>query len=352
MINQLTFTRFIAAILIVFYHFGDYLLRYNIYFIDVLRPKLNLGVSYFYVLSGFVMMVAYGNRDKVNFKQYYINRFARIYPLHILGTLSFIAVALWLSLDGFKSFQFELSALISHLFLIQAWIPKLSLSLNIPAWSISVEAFFYLLFPLIYNRFIRKTNKKTIFSVIIIFWIICQFAFNWYFLSSHYGGYKSLDRYFLSYNPFFHLNSFLVGILFGYFYINNKEKHIGKFDFAIIGVGVAMGLLVYFFNSYFFHNGLLAPFFGIFILLLAYNKGFITKLFNRPQLIYLGEISFAVYLLQQPVFDFAHRLFPLFHLENAYIHFAIGTAMLIFASHLSYKFVEVPLRDRIRKWGK
>lgn len=232
MINQLTFTRFIAAILIVFYHFGDYLLRYNIYFIDVLRPKLNLGVSYFYVLSGFVMMVAYGNRDKVNFKQYYINRFARIYPLHILGTLSFIAVALWLSLDGFKSFQFELSALISHLFLIQAWIPKLSLSLNIPAWSISVEAFFYLLFPLIYNRFIRKTNKKTIFSVIIIFWIICQFAFNWYFLSSHYGGYKSLDRYFLSYNPFFHLNSFLVGILFGYFYINNKEKYIGKFEKA------------------------------------------------------------------------------------------------------------------------
>lgn len=86
MINQLTFTRFIAAILIVILHFGG-IFKGKISFIDDIWEHFNLGVSYFYVLSGFVMIVAYKNLEKINSKKYYINRLARIYPLHILSML-------------------------------------------------------------------------------------------------------------------------------------------------------------------------------------------------------------------------------------------------------------------------
>ena len=206
--SQLTFTRFIAAFLLFVYHFGG---------IEN-DEHLNLGVSYFYVLSGFVMILAYGKKEHISPKEYYINRLARIYPLHIMTLLLAIAANIFKYINYLEYVKFDIPSMLMNALLIHAWIPQISLSYNVPSWSISVEMFFYLLFPFIFNYVIKKWKLKYIAIFTLSFWLICQIGMNIFYFSEYYGGHNSLDRYFLKYNPFLHLNSFLVGILFGLIY--------------------------------------------------------------------------------------------------------------------------------------
>ncbi|MGV0925571.1 acyltransferase family protein [Empedobacter tilapiae] len=134
----------------------------KISFIDDIWEHFNLGVSYFYVLSGFVMIVAYKNLEKINSKKYYINRLARIYPLHIL---SMLLVIFFILLEIINN-NIPKLAVLNHILLIQAWIPRTALTLNAPAWSISVETFFYLLFPFIFQTY--QFNKNNYY----IYWIL------------------------------------------------------------------------------------------------------------------------------------------------------------------------------------
>src|SRR6476619_697205 len=97
------------------------------------------GVSFFYVLSGYVLTLNY--RDKVGTWSgrwhFWWKRVARIYPLHVLTLVISIPIAL--SRTGW----------LVNLALLQSWVPKASFysSFNAPAWSISNEAFFYATFP-------------------------------------------------------------------------------------------------------------------------------------------------------------------------------------------------------------
>ena len=77
-ISQITFTRFIAAMAIVISHFNKDLFLYKIDYISNIFLKANVGVSYFFILSGFIMIVAYHRKGKIAYLDYYRNRFARI----------------------------------------------------------------------------------------------------------------------------------------------------------------------------------------------------------------------------------------------------------------------------------
>ena len=114
----------------------------------VLGLKLNQGVSIFFVLSGFILAYSYPTFRDVVERDFFIARFARVWPLHIVATIFLIALVpntLWPSPGGAG-----LITAIHYLTLTQAWFPTWSnfLSYNGVAWTLSVEAFFYLTFPL------------------------------------------------------------------------------------------------------------------------------------------------------------------------------------------------------------
>lgn len=82
-INQLTFTRFIAALAIVVYHYGYKIFPFNLKLLNKIILNGSVGVSYFFILSGFVLIVSYLHRvknGKISYFNFYLNRFARIYP--------------------------------------------------------------------------------------------------------------------------------------------------------------------------------------------------------------------------------------------------------------------------------
>lgn len=77
-IDSLTSTRAIAAIVVVFFHFAP---ATGVHFIDNLIRSGNLAVSYFFVLSGYIMYVSYNN-NPVSYGQFIKRRVARIVPIY------------------------------------------------------------------------------------------------------------------------------------------------------------------------------------------------------------------------------------------------------------------------------
>ena len=115
------------------------------------------------------MIIAYWHKDKVSFLSYMQKRFARIYPV------TFLAAFLLLCFKMMEFFLFpEKSDLsITDFFLgislQQAWIPAKAMSFNTPAWSITVEWFFYLCFPFLFNRFYKRPNLKMLTFMYYLF---------------------------------------------------------------------------------------------------------------------------------------------------------------------------------------
>ncbi len=138
MSRQLTVTRFFAALTIIFFRFGR-----SIYPLNQIGPFIFAGpvwVTFFFVLSGFVMTIAY---PQVETFGYWKARLARIYPMYVLALLLFLIITT--ATNGWWDWH----SVVLHLDLLQAWVPAEALGLNSPAWAVSVEAFLYICFPLL-----------------------------------------------------------------------------------------------------------------------------------------------------------------------------------------------------------
>jgi peptidoglycan/LPS O-acetylase OafA/YrhL len=113
---------------------------------DILSQTGHFGVIGFFVLSGFIMQSVYADRDW-NIKSFAANRFARIYPIYLCGLL------LALPIDWFTPnmpSENRPQALGLSVLLLQAWAEFANGRFNGPGWTLSVEAFFYAMFPLLF----------------------------------------------------------------------------------------------------------------------------------------------------------------------------------------------------------
>jgi peptidoglycan/LPS O-acetylase OafA/YrhL len=340
--NQLTFTRFIAATAIVIYHAYSGIWPFHTPYIHQFFDRSNLAVSYFFILSGFVMIIAYGakNVTKIKSGDYYLNRFARIYPVY------FIALVLTFIFQ-FSKRAFPVIPFFSQLFVLQAWFPGLSLKLNAPGWSISVEALFYLSFPLLFN-FYRKYSFKLVLTTVLLLWLTTQILLCYLLQCGFYHGFPSKSHDFLFYFPLMHINEFTIGNVAGLFYLRlrNKQRNL---DFAVIFI---VAIMVICFSlvprASFLHDGLAGIIFVPLILLLALNNGKISSVFSNKYLLILGEASYTMYILQSPIRTFSFALFKKMHVFNNNIQFYVFFVILVSVSICCYFFVEIPAKNWIK----
>lgn len=143
-LDTLTSLRFVAAVMIVvghgyaYFHYPDFPLHF----------PLNQGVSFFFVLSGFVLAYAYPELPSVKHVTRFIwARFARIWPAHIASIvlmLCLVPPTLW-----YVPPSHPLLYSIANVLMVQAWIPfqESYLGLNGVSWSISTEFFFICVSP-------------------------------------------------------------------------------------------------------------------------------------------------------------------------------------------------------------
>jgi peptidoglycan/LPS O-acetylase OafA/YrhL len=234
-----------------------------------------------------------------------------------------------------------------NVFLIQSWIPGKALSLNTPSWSISVEVFFYFIFPFLFNRFYKKLPFEKLVLPLFIFWILSQFIFHYNIRTGF--PFAGVDLY---YFPLMHLNEFLIGNLAGLYFMNKVQVY-RNYDWHIL---VLLCLIIIVYKYPFgadYRNGLLAFLFVPLILAITLNTGLITQLFSKKAFVFLGEISYGVYILQFPIWLWVNdeRLSNFFQIEiesNYTLVFFIRLFALLVISSLSYQFFETPIRNSMK----
>lgn len=353
-LEHLTFTRFIAALTVVFFHYGSNIPPFNIAPFDQVFQAGPIAVSYFYALSGFIMAIAYyrpSTPENFNKWKYWLARFARIYPVYLIALLLIFAA-------NFKTLDNATSALILNLTMLQAWVPAYPLSLNSPGWSLSVEAFFYLTFPLLL-LIIYRGGLKALFTFSLILWVATQ-VFHAYLLnSSAYIPHNALHD-FIYYNPLMHINTFILGLLVGIYYQNKQLNKIppsynGILLFLVLVV-IAVLLIIrphitpWFGYTVDYTNGLIAPLFLLSIVLLARERGRIKKIFTYSWFVLLGEASYSLYILQRPVYGLYNKYIATQIDTSELWHFYFYLVFLITISIISYKLFETPLRHWINTW--
>ena len=343
-IEQLTFTRFIAAIAIVIYHYGTDVFPFYLPYLAYIFKAADVGVSYFFILSGFVMIIAYGDKSRVDPAQYFKNRAARIYPVYLFALL---LVTGYYMLRGWS---LDPNAFALNLLVLQAWLPPYPLSLNYPGWSLAVELFFYALFPLLFNRFFTRTSLKKVAAIVFIIWAVSQVIFLLLLHSSFFKGFPSRSFDLLFYFPVLHLNQFLVGNVAGLVFKRYLPKP-KNYDVWIVALVIVLVALLRLPNPRIFHDGLLALLFVPFIFLVCLNTGVITSFFRSKPFVFLGEISYGVYILQYPAFLLAKDITELLHLQSKSVAFAVFLFLLLLMAGLSYLIIEVPLRNKIKRMG-
>ncbi len=316
-LNVLTSLRFFAASLILLhhsfekFHFGA---GFNLYL-----PTYQ-AVSFFFVLSGFILTYVYRGFDsRQSIRRFFVARFARIWPLHCFN---FVLILILLKERfGHMAYAngFQLSFLkkaVANLLLIQAWIPDSASfwSFNAVSWSISNELAFYLLFPVLVSKIEQTWKIKLLFtfglSIGVVF--LCDFFKLPGGPSNAWGSFGIVCI-----NPIVRVFEFMVGIATAHLFLTHSSRYNpGKTTatiievFAVMVVLMGMGANQYLqscFELVFHEPGRLWVdngssiflLFGFLIFIMACEKGALSQFLSARVFVFLGEISFAMYLLHQ-----------------------------------------------------
>jgi peptidoglycan/LPS O-acetylase OafA/YrhL len=348
-IDQLTFTRFVAAMLVVIYHSAANVLPFTLFPINYFIASSGFtAVAYFFVLSGFIMAYAYYQPEgKFRFGAYAQARIARIYPVYLFSLL----VTLWY----YREIVVHLfdRKLLANVLMVQAWIPRYALSFNVPAWSLSVEAFFYLLFPFL-ALFASRIRPRTLVWISVIFWFVSQVV---HMTLLHL--YMPEERFILLYNPLVHLDSFLLGMAGGVWYLSEAPRLqvSPKVNLGLLG-GAALAAIALMIvdamnpgSFYLVDSGFFAPLFLIIVLTVALDRTRLSAILRKPFFVLLGDASYSLYILHVPVRWLLEQYTEGSDvaLSYPYIYYYGYYFLILAVSILTFKLIEAPSRKLLRE---
>jgi peptidoglycan/LPS O-acetylase OafA/YrhL len=348
-LDLLTSIRFFAAMHVVLYHYAGPVVRS----IPLLAQSAALGyyaVSIFYVLSGFVLVYSYSDAQgalRGSRRAFWVGRLARIYPAYALGFLLCIPGVVLFTIRHYSPVmgvaKASISA-ISYLLMVQAWIPSLAAWWNYPGWSVSVEGFFYLCFPFLLTR-VSRYGTRNCYVLIAVAWLASVGIYG----CSHFI--PNLDasptwRSAIGYNPLLRLPTFLTGMAVGRMLLLNRtdvSRSSRRSLFAIALCLTVMGLTVVLQQNT-LRDIVIAPAFAYMVYSLAADRSYLAQLFSSRPLVLLGDASYAIYILQWPVY----WLCGLSDQSITGPKLAGYILVLMLVSILCFLFIEEPLRHKIR----
>lgn len=356
-IPALTSLRFFAAAAIVFEHSRPY---FHLGEAFAGRYVLIQGVTFFFVLSGFILTISKKETAGIadSFRFIY-SRIARVWPAHIVAMLLFYIVFV----HGFKiAYEPTTGQTLLSATLLQAWSPLPSdfFAFNGVAWTLSVEMFFYVLFPVLIANFARTWHIKLILSGALAAYAI-SLAVNTGARPFVGGDIASIASWVYIWPPA-HLIEFVLGMVAAQAWLTYGHLLRKKFANAaeilavlLILIGSAKmpniawqmnaaGYIGEAARTWISVSGS-APFYAVALLLLASEQGIVSRALSPWPLVLLGDISFSMYLVHQPI-ERALQLHPQwFEGYPMEVQFAAYWVVTIATSWLLWKRVELPARD-------
>lgn len=302
-----------------------------------------IGVTFFFILSGFILSHSYGadgGARTSDWRGFMAGRVARIYPLHLLTLLFAVPMTVWNNHDR------ELAALLpeslANAALLQAFVPMGQGLLNSPAWSLSAEMFFYAMFPLLLLQ--RTRVLVGLFAVTV--------AFQW--MALRLGAQDPLAQYLVYVFPCSRIGDFIVGMLLYRVFLR----------FPVIPARLATGLqlgavalLVLFFAHKWGRFSIshldiyyVTPLAAI-VLAFAWSNGALAKKLSGRAMVFLGQASFALYMLHFPLIHYGQLLrVQVFQASGPVADVVFSAAYFtvsVVLAGLLFVFYEGPMQKRV-----
>lgn len=348
----LTGLRFVLALWVVLHHIsgrGDMLGSWA----DSLPPAAQnlvrggyLAVQTFFVLSGFVLAQSYARarwsgRDLV---RYGAARLARIYPVYLLSLVVVAPFILHTMLKPGPPVARKATLLADYVFVLQGWTGGLGVGWNTPAWSLSCEFFFYLLFPLVFPL-MRNAGRRTVAAVlvgcIVTPVLLAHAQVPWFW------------------KPIHHFSDFVAGIAAArlYDFLAQRMERRGAWLYVPATIAGVM-LIVYpgiMEGTYGDLNTGLRALNVLALAGLALGGGVVAQVLSSRTADYLGKVSYSMYILHVPVlwwygkWSLSGSVFGWIYLPRpavAVLYLAVVTA----AGALAFTLVETPANRWIRKF--
>jgi peptidoglycan/LPS O-acetylase OafA/YrhL len=353
----LTPLRGIAALWVVFYHFSsEYLPQLDTKDFSHIIPKGYLAVDLFFLLSGFVLAHVYGAGLECGrpcrFLPFIRARLARVYPLHLFVLILFVSLTLVVNGAHHRSGEIaaaipltgerSLLGLAANLFMLQG-VHAGELSWNYPAWSVSTEFMAYLAFPLLLPMVWRAGPRLRLGLMAVLIGVLVGFsvATNDYF--NQWDGFPAVLRC---------LAEFLLGCVAYVSFGRNEGGILGSDWLAFATLGLLIALLQ--------GNGpdlATVLLFALLIGVTVANEGRFAQLLNARPLVWLGEISYSLYLVQDLVKFATTQSLDAAGIQHRALSIpvsvALAAAMIVTClavSTVTYRLVEQPAR-RCMKQG-
>lgn len=372
----LTGLRAIAAYLVFFHHFNPFAEQlahastgnYAIKVLGAIIEQWHIGVSVFFVLSGFLIGTRYLGRiepTKAWAKQYMVNRFARIYPLYFLLTAVTFGAMLLGSTHAVYEWQAsatlidKVAALVTNFTLTRAFFHNF-LYIGVPtAWSLTVEECFYISAPFILLMVQKRDRALPLFAIALL-----SIGLLATFIATHvqaYGEFMQPVSFMLSYTYFGRCFEFLMGIGLALWVKKRGDAPAmrgttllgaaicGATLAAIVAYGWGYQPSIYWrtplsnilLNNFLLPVGVVFLFHG-----LIHEESRFRRLLETKVLDLLGKSSYAFYLFHLGFFS--DRLQELMG-RNILLLFVVMNV----ASVLLYKLIEHPLHSAIiRRYKK
>lgn len=332
-IPALTGLRWVAAFHVVLFHLP------RVYSNKLIFQGYT-SVSFFFLLSGFVLAHRYlGASPPVSAGKFWRARLARIVPAYLAAW----ALSAWV----FNSFQRPAAEWGSTIFLVQAWSAAYATAVNFPSWSVSVEIFFYALFPLLAWLLGRTRSPgalaaRATVSYLLVFagplWMIARHPY----LKTATVFLETPAARTLKFNPAMHLGLFVLGMVTCLISrkLSSKDVLWGRVGTAALMAYVVLLVVPIGIPYVFLHNGVLAPLLCL-VLLSASAPSLLNRFLGSRALVFLGQVSYSLYLFQAPIYRLmrnwlGEKNFPL--LLVSYL------CVLHVVAYLSFRFIEEPAR--------
>jgi peptidoglycan/LPS O-acetylase OafA/YrhL len=347
--NNLTVARFAAALLVFLHHSSpvEYAALGSPFWKQFYANGF-VGVSFFFVLSGFVLAASSWDKFAAptmrDVGEFYWKRIARIVPLWLLVSSPWI----------YKAAVEHDPMLLPFVTFTQAWSPDAMVAFGLlgVSWTLSVEMFFYLLFPPIAIALNRLRQRRLGGILIAVGLAIPVLGAAWYLQHPDLAALPFLDpasphRWLLRFPPA-RLGEFLAGI--GIFLALRQARNLRAMP-AVLLLAAATAGLVYVMGTL-EEGGVywVAPYALLFaVIVFALAQLDLMGLTTRNRfLLLLGEASFAFYLVHQFFFKAAllpplHALFGLPVAQPAILVLAVATSIGL------YTGFEVPMRELLHK---
>jgi peptidoglycan/LPS O-acetylase OafA/YrhL len=359
--------RGLCACLVVLFHFHGYSPIYS----STLVRNSYLFVDFFFVLSGFVIAWNYAARldSWPAVKRFLILRAGRLYPLHLFMLLAFVAYEGLKFLNGLSqpsappTFSGEMrpAAILTNIFLIQSLHVHDGLTWNGPSWSISTEAWTYVLFALV-SAWLGMRNWMLLATAIAAPMLLLHLSKTGMDTTYDYGLIRCVF-------------GFALGVVC--FRIHSRWPHPTAHSrpalMSLLEVLTVAAVVAFVAAAGTGPGSLLAPFvFSVAVLVFAVEGGAVSRLFRVPLLKWLGKLSYSIYLthyifvlvlpsvlkrlLHQDLWTpmaLANGQYVLAYgrnnLEGTLLYGAVLAVTLAFSA-FTYRWVETPGREWTRRW--